>query len=65
MLITLSCRAAICQSAAEVKLSGVAPLGSASYSIFLSSMRDIGIIEVPLIDIFSVLFMFTFYSIHY
>ena len=31
MLITLSRRTAICQSVAEVKLTGVAPLGAVSY----------------------------------
>ena len=31
MLITLSRRTVICQSAAEVNLAGVAPLGAVSY----------------------------------
>jgi hypothetical protein len=31
MLITLSCRPAICQSVAEVYLTGVAPLGAVSH----------------------------------
>ena len=35
MLITLSRRNSICQSAAEVHLTDVAPLGSISYSLFL------------------------------
>ena len=35
MLITLSRRAAICQSVAEIQLTGVAPLGAVSKSLNL------------------------------
>ena len=38
MLITLSRRAAICQSVAEVQLTGVAPLGAASHKFNLISL---------------------------
>ena len=35
MLITLSRRAAICQSVAEVQLTGLAPLGAVSHRLRL------------------------------
>jgi hypothetical protein len=38
MLITLSCRAAICQSAAEVYLTDVATMGAERHRLFLEIM---------------------------
>ena len=44
MLITLSRRAAICQSVAEVQLTGVTPLGAVSHSFNLIQLLSIRLV---------------------
>ena len=48
MLITLSRRTAICQSVAEVYLTGVGPLGAASHRFIIIIIIIIIIIVIPL-----------------
>ena len=43
MLITLSCRTVICQSVAEVKLTGVAPNGAVSHRFLVYSQDKRGL----------------------
>ena len=50
MLITLSRRAAICQSVAEVLLTGVVPLGAVSHRFNLFNKKTVRLIKACLDD---------------